>query len=293
MNTFNQENGSRRQSLSSVLANQIRDYVRKNDLEVGCHLSAQALADQFKVSRSPINDALKLLADEGIFRHEPQRGYYLQEHPPAPHQSSEFHTKDFLKEVYFRIAEDRLREELPQDVSENLLRDRYGLSKGDLTQLLNRMVGEGWIERRQGYGWRFSEMLTTSGALVQTYRMRAALEPAALLEPTFHIDEKTLDRLADVERELLDGNVETMSTEDLYSRGVEFHETLAEASGNSFILDALRRVNRIRRLIAYRSMTDRTRYYRQAREHLENHQFHSPWPQPTMRRLPCVITSAR
>ena len=48
-----------------------------------------------------------------------------------------------------------------------------------------------------------------------------------------------------------------------------FHETLARASGNPYMFDALHRVNRIRRLLAYRSMLVRDRYYRQAREHIE------------------------
>ncbi len=67
---------------------------------------------------------------------------------------------------------------------------------------------------------------------------------------------------------MLDGDIETLSADALYERGVMFHETLAEASGNPFLIDAVRRLNTIRRLLAYRTMLDRTRYYRQVHEHL-------------------------
>lgn len=112
-------------------------------------------------------------------------------------------------------------------------------------------------------------MLTTSDALIQTYRFRAALEPAGLREPTFQIDAAKLDNLEEVERKILDGGINTMSSDALYACRVNFHETLAEASGNPFILDGLKRVNRMRRLLAYRANLARQRHFKQTNEHLE------------------------
>jgi DNA-binding GntR family transcriptional regulator len=54
----------------------------------------------------------------------------------------------------------------------------------------------------------------------------------------------------------------------LHDRGVRFHEALVEASGNAFFIDTIRRVNRVRRLLSYRSMQDRKRYQEHARQHL-------------------------
>jgi DNA-binding GntR family transcriptional regulator len=255
--------------LTKSLAAQIVEYCNAGGLSQGGHVSAQELADRLGVSRNPISLALAVLAEKGVFRHEPHKGYFLAVEAPIRPESLGLERNDHLKEIYFQVAEDLLRGAIPVQVSENFLRTRYGLSAAQLKQLLNRMTSEGWLERRQGYGWQFSAMLTTADSLVQTYRMRAALEPAALLEPGFHVDQPTLNRLAETELALLDGRIETISTDALYDRGVIFHETLAEASGNPFILDALRRVNRVRRLLAYRSMSNRDRYYKQAREHLE------------------------
>ena len=41
------------------------------------------------------------------------------------------------------------------------------------------------------------------------------------------------------------------------------------ASGNPFFLATVRRINRVRRLLSYRSMLDRTRYRSIAAEHLK------------------------
>lgn len=253
-------------TLPGLLANQIVAYLRDQGMVSGDHIPAQQLADFLGVSRSPINKALKILEDHRIVRREPQRGYFLDREASIP---TVIATNRTLEVIYFRIAEDRLSGKIPDTVSEAMLRNRYGVTQGELSGLLTRMVREGWIERRKGYGWRFSTMLTTSDALEQTYRLRAALEPAALLEPTFHIDPATLDRLEQVERRLIAGEIETAPADKLYESGVVFHETLAQASGNPYIVDSLHRVNQIRRLLAYRSMVVRSRHYKQSEQHLE------------------------
>lgn len=253
-------------SLPDILAHQIATYLRENGWVPGDHIPTQQLADLLGVSRSPVTKALKILENHKIVHREPHRGYFLDREASAP---ALVDTGNTLETTYFQIAEDRLNGEIPDTVSEAMLRNRYGVTQGELTGLLTRMLREGWIERRKGYGWRFSTMLTTSDALQQTYRLRAALEPAALLEPTFHIELATLDRLEQVERRLVDGEIETAPADKLYEHGVVFHETLARASGNPYIVDSLHRVNQVRRLLAYRSMVVRSRYYKQSEQHLE------------------------
>ena len=55
----------------------------------------------------------------------------------------------------------------------------------------------------------------------------------------------------------------------LHERGVRFHESILAGSRNPFFLEALRRINRVRRLLSYRSMVVRDRYRDQCRDHLE------------------------
>jgi len=258
----------RRADISSVVAARIVQYLAEGKLPVGTHIPTQDLADRFAVSRSPINEALKLLSEKGLVSHRPNKGYFVSAVAPATPEHVGLAVEDKLSSIYFRIAEDRLSGRLADQVSESFLRQTYGLTRAQLNQLLSRIGEEGWAARRPGYGWTFSTMLTTPEALEQTYRMRMAIEPAALTEPTFEFSRKAADQCRETEEWFLSGGIETASADTLYERGVRFHEMLAAASRNPFFLDALRRVNRVRRLLAYRSMIDRQRYYSQSREHL-------------------------
>jgi DNA-binding GntR family transcriptional regulator len=265
----NQVRKRQRRNLSTSLAAQIAEHLILEKLSPGTHLGTQDFADLYEVSRSPINQALKLLCEQGVIIYRPNQGYFVADIDPS-HLKQPGHTPGTdLTAIYFRIAEDRLSGKLGDQVSESLLRDRYDLTRDQLSQLLSRISQEGWAERRPGYGWTFSAILTTPEALEQTYRLRIAIEPAAILEPTFQFDRRWADKLRTVEKSLLAGGFETESADTLYERGVRFHEVIVEASGNPFFLEALRRVNRIRRLLVYRSMSDRSRYYGQAKEHLK------------------------
>lgn len=254
------------------IAAQVLDLIRTDALAVGSHLPAQALADRLRVSRTPVNEALGVLSAKGVLRREPNRGYFLaqtvDEAADALLKRLGLSADNPAAEAYFQIAEDRLQGRLPDEVSEAQLRTRYGLTGAQLGAVLGRIASEGWAEKKPGYGWAFSPMLTTADSLLKSYRLRLALEPAALLEPGYHLDAKVIDRCRAAERRLLDGALATDSADALHERGVAFHEALVEASGNAFFIDTVRRVNRVRRLLSYRSMRDRTRHPDHCRQHL-------------------------
>lgn len=254
------------------IATQIVELIKTEGLDVGAHLPAQMLADRLRVSRSPVNEALALLHEKGILTRERNRGFFVAK--PVIEPLSDVVDElglgeaDVITSVYFRIADDRLKGELPDEFSEQLIRTRYGLTNAQLTAVLGRIAQEGWAERKPGYGWQFSPMLTTPDSLLKSYRLRLALEPAALLEPGYRLDPRVLERCREVEKHLLAGGIETDTADQLHDRGVRFHESLVEASGNSFFIDTIRRVNRVRRLLSYRSMQDRERYVEHAKQHL-------------------------
>lgn len=256
-------------STVSQIVQALAEDVSAGALPAGAHLSAQRLADRFGVSRFPIGQALRVLADHGVVTPAPRRGFFVAEGGKQPAVVLAGRQQpEGLAAVYFAIAEDRVAGRLPDTVSESALRERYGVTRGQLAQLLDRIAAEGWAERRAGYGWRFSSVLTTPDALEQTYRLRLAIEPASLLEPGYRLDPAVAAQCRAVEENMLAGGIETASTDALYERGVRYHEAIVGAAGNPFMLEALQRVNRVRRLLVYRSLTDRQRFYRQAREHL-------------------------
>ena len=254
-------------TVDKSIATKIVDLIATERLSEGAHLPAQWLADRLRVSRSPINEALGVLHDKGVVRREPNRGYFLRAAPTGKAVSVD--AGDDLAAMYFRIAEDCLRGRLPTEFTESLLRTTYGLTGAQSQALLARMADEGWARKRPGYGWEFSAMLTTPESLLQSYRLRLALEPAALLEPGYRIDPQVLQRCRAAELHLLKGGMDTDSADQLHERGVRFHEAIVEGSGNPFFIDTIRRVNRVRRLISYRAMQDRKRYKQHCRQHLE------------------------
>jgi len=255
-------------SVAEPLAARIRDEIRSGALDPGAHLTAQGLADRFAVSRSPVGEALKLLAAQGAVTHAANKGYFVTTEPLARGEPRELPNSP-VDLAYFALAEDRLQLKIPDVVSANFLRERYGLSSAEVQVLVTRIVKEGWLERRQGYGFQFTDMLNSADALAQTYRFRMALEPAALLEPGYQLDLIGAAQCRRVEDRILAGGVDSMGIEELYERGVQFHELIVSGSRNPFYLDALRRINSIRRLIAYRASSTRERYYGQAQEHME------------------------
>jgi len=256
----------------ATISRQIVELVQKQGWGVGTHLPAQMLADRLRVSRQPVNAALALLHEKGFVARERNKGYFVAEPFTAPLSDLVgrlgLEQSDTVTRAYFRIADDLLKQELPQAFSEQRIKSRYGLTASQLNAVLGRIAQEGWAERKPGYGWTFSSMLSTPDSLQQSYRLRLALEPAALLEPGYRLDRAVLEQCRVTERRLLDGAIMSASADELHERGVRYHESLVEASGNAFFIDALKRVNRVRRLLSYRSMQQRERYPEHCRQHL-------------------------
>jgi DNA-binding GntR family transcriptional regulator len=248
----------------------IIDFIRDEGLVQGNHLPAQVLADRFNVSRSPVNEALASFEAKGLLRREPNRGYFLAKSlDPKFEKKLDSAQINPVSTTYFRIADDVLMGILPLEITESFIKSKYELTTSQLKAVLSRIAQEGWAQRKAGYGWEFSSMLTTPDSLLQSYRLRLALEPAALLEPGYHLSPKVLEKCRAAEHHLLDGGIESDTPDQLHERGVRFHESLVEASGNPFFIDTIRRVNRVRRLISYRSMQDRKRYIEHCQQHLE------------------------
>ncbi len=250
------------------IADRIERHILARGLEPGEHLSAQALADLVGASRTPVNNALRLLASQGKLRHEPNRGFFVDAVGGAGPGGASAQATDAVELAYAAMVRDRLDGSLGEEVKENELRARYGLTKSQLQILLSRVMQEGWIERRAGYGWAFTEMLTTSEALSESFRLRLVLEPASLLQPGYHLSPHLIAECRRTELAMLRGGLNTMPLDALFERGSRFHEVLVSGSHNRFFLDTVKRVNRIRRLLSYQAMDHRERYIRQSEEHL-------------------------
>lgn len=256
-------------ALVPSLANQIVAMIRRDGLEVGHRLTEQSLCNELGVSRSPVRKALQFLETTGVVRSEPNKGFQLAK------ASSEFGSlavperADSDETLYMAIADDRLAGKLGGEIAEVDLMQRYDSNRQRIQRVLHRMAREGMIERKPGRGWIFQYVLNAPESYRESYRVRMIIEPAALLEPGYAVDLAELDKCYREQQELLSGGIEKWARTELFRPGVHLHETIVAGAHNQVLLDILKRVNQLRRLVEYRSRLDRAHMVTQSTEHLE------------------------
>ncbi|EJL67568.1 transcriptional regulator [Variovorax sp. CF313] len=255
-------------ALIPTLARRIIEMIRREGYPIGQRLTEQALCDELAVSRSPVRKALQYLQAAGAVTSEPNRGYQvakgaseLGELEFSPDPSSE-------ETVYMRIANDRIRGLLPDEIAEADLMSRYDLGRLQVQRVLNRMSRESMIDRKPGRGWMFRPLLSNVESHRESYRFRMIIEPAAILEPGYVVDIPELEKCRREQIELLQGGIERCTPTELFRAGVHFHETVIAGANNRFLLDSLRTLNQMRRVVEYGTRLDRARLHRQCEEHL-------------------------
>ena len=66
-------------SLHEEVAVMLRDQIFAGTLAPGSFIDEAALCESLKISRTPLREALKVLAAEGLVRHEPRRGSFVNQ----------------------------------------------------------------------------------------------------------------------------------------------------------------------------------------------------------------------
>lgn len=255
-------------ALTERLSQKIVGLIDTGTIAPGAHLSVPKLAETFDVSRSPVREALVYLEYKGVLQQKLNRGFFVKkDYAPQISEEPENVESSDLPE-YYQLAEDWLQDKIDAEVTELFLMKRYNMTKSQLSTVLARGISEGWVERKQGYGWRFLPVAKTKAALEHIFSFRMVIEPMAILEPTFNAPQ---DKINEIRRELemlLENGIERLSPKQLQAAGYRFHETLIGFSNNPFFEISLRNVNRMRRLMDYRIMDDRSRYYAEVKDHL-------------------------
>jgi DNA-binding GntR family transcriptional regulator len=258
--------GAPTSELDAWLAARILEHLRQTRAEPASHITEQELADRFHVSRTPVRAALAVLARSGAVERRPNRGYFVAA-PPAALAAAPVAKVDEDK-LYYRIAEDRLAGRLDARVTEAELVRRYRTTRTRVAATLSRMAHEGWLQRLPGHGWAFEPMLESVKGYEDGYRFRAVVEPAALRQPGYRLAPEAIARCREIHRDLLQ-NGARYSDSEVFDVGAGFHELIVSGSGNPFWLDAVRRVNALRRLFEYRAKRNRGKIEGQYHEHMK------------------------
>lgn len=255
-------------TLQSRVASEIVVHIRRENLAVGDVLTESTLAEQIGTSRSPVRGALRHLERIGLLSHQPGKGFTLNESASELGEIAQAFSMAAVNPVYQRIAEARISRELPDVVNETQLMRMYDVSRSSLRQTLSRIQQEGWIEKAAGHGWTFQSMIDSTAAYEESYLFRAAIEPMGLTSGAFRVDRDELQQLRKQQLHIAQGGWETMTAIELFECNSLFHETIAKWSGNRFILQAVRRTDRLRRLVEYMQARTRSPRREQAQEHL-------------------------
>jgi DNA-binding GntR family transcriptional regulator len=249
------------------LAHQIAEYIKAEQLPRGTRLPSRKLADQFRVSRTPIERALRLLQDHQVVASS-EKGYVV--HSPPTSISLEVlgakrQSEDEI--LYLRLAEDHATGQLPEKMSENELMRRYGASRARILRVLLRAAGERWVERLPGRGWAFVPLLTQNLTYEQIYRYRIVVEPAAILEPTFILDRPAIEACRAEQLALFAGRGLGLSPVEVFESGSKFHQVVLNCSRNPFFINGFDHANRMRRLVEYKKTTSSPHWLERCREH--------------------------
>jgi DNA-binding GntR family transcriptional regulator len=241
---------------------------RRENLEIGDRLSESILAEKIGTSRTPVNVALHYLAALGVVYYDANRGFFMAKPARDVTEIAEQFFREPDDPLYLKIADDRLAHRLSDVVTEADLMRLYEVSRSELRRVLSRMQEEGWIERQIGHGWQFMPVIDSVEAYEESYLFRAAIEPTGIMSPTFSANRVELEALRRRQQFIAAGGYLSMNSVELFEANSEFHETIAKWSGNRFIAQSVRRMDRLRRLVEYRQARARKPRQHQAIEHL-------------------------
>lgn len=222
----------------------------------------------FGVSRTPVRAALRLLAAQKLLEVRRNQGFFVARSAKEIERAEIELPRGADEDLYLKIAEAHFDNRLPNTITEAALLRRYAVGRPLLLKVLARMSQEGLVRRSPGQGWIFQPILNTTESIGASYRFRLAIEPAGIREADFRLRPGVIRRLRRVHEELLDARARGGTAGDLFEVDALFHESLAEASGNTFIHQAVQHQNRLRRLGEYRSYADEQRLATWCREHL-------------------------
>jgi len=265
----------KRQRLPSPLQREllprIVELIQGDGLAPGARLGEVALATRLRVSRTPVRAALALLAARGIVEHGGGehgrgRGFFVaasarKTRAPAPVPAAS-------ERLFLAIARDRLAGRLPIEISEADLMRRYKVTRALLQRVLGKLAEVALVERKRGHGWAFLPTISDREARAESYRFRLLVEPAALREPGFHLDPGWAAEMRRRHEAMLAMPWRDTASVALFEMNADFHEGLAAASGNRYLLTAVQQQNRLRRFANYDWVFGHQRVVVSCREHL-------------------------
>ncbi|CAM3070343.1 GntR family transcriptional regulator [Vibrio mytili] len=221
--------------------------LKADNAQAGSSLNESSLAQQFEVSRTPVRAVLKHLCAQGVTKAVPYKGFVLQiaaEHINDCYQNSNEPSRE--EQLYLQILIDLFFGKLNSSFSEKDLQQRYNAHRGEVQNVLRLLENDAILRHSPGYKWQLDGVLNTLDSHAESYRCRLLFEPAGLLEPTWKLNRKGLERCRDKHVKAI-AKPKSVTANQLFNLSAEFHEQLAACSRNRFFLSIMQQHNRLRK----------------------------------------------
>lgn len=231
--------------LQTELVSRISEWVRNQDPGDKIRVREAVLSRELGVSRTPIRAALQHLVSEGVLHPHELGGYTVLQMPPAAADTP----GEEAAGLYGLLLRDIILNEVPAPATESALMRHYQAGRGEVLQVLRRLMREGLAEPLPGKGWTMLEF--NSDQMLKSYHLRGIIEPALLIDRLYAIDRPALERLRADHQSALAALSEDSSWREIFEFDATFHEVVARGSRNDLIVDIIRRQNRLRRLAEF------------------------------------------
>ncbi len=143
-----------------------------------------------------------------------------------------------------------------------------GSKLSPVLRVFGQLADLGLVKRRPGFGWSFEPaeyIVLTKGS----YAFRRAIEPEALLEPSFRVDPAWIDRMLERHLTLRRKPWDKDVAREFHELNSDFHEELIGFCGNSYMTAAIRDQVRLRRFLTYHLEYGKHRVHFYMHEHIQ------------------------
>jgi DNA-binding GntR family transcriptional regulator len=183
---------------------------------------------------------------------------------PGPTRPTRIARRVLASDAYDVLKGMILDQVLPPDarVSIDLLAVELGVSQTPVREALARLEGDGLVTKH-AHGRYWSTPMLTAESFEQLYAARLLLEPFAAGEAAKRIGRGELDALAAILTAMAASGTggDYSQYGQFASQDARFHETIAVASGNPFVADAIQRMHshlQLARLYRHSGVVDAT-----------------------------------
>lgn len=127
-------------SLTDEIADIIRERILKGEYEIGEKIKEKQIAEELRVSRTPIRDAFKLLENEGLIDYIPNRGCFAKGFTKRDVEDI-YTVRESLEELAVKWAVERISDEEIKALEEQCEMMEFYARKHDTKKVLELNAG--------------------------------------------------------------------------------------------------------------------------------------------------------